>query len=65
MLKKKVTKKAEGGKAPPLPGQRIIELFGEEPGFSGIEGGIDSGENKYYDYYDLLSNVHVPLAQLN
>ncbi len=36
-----------GGKAPPPPketSQRIIELIGDEPGFSGIEGGIESGE---------------------
>ena len=36
-----------GGTAPQPPketSQRIIQLFGDEPGFSGIEGGIESGE---------------------
>ncbi len=45
--RKKVPKQNRGGKAPPPPketSQRIIELIGDEPGFSGIEGGIESGE---------------------
>lgn len=36
-----------GGKAPPPPNetsQRIIQLIGDEPGFTGIDGGIESGE---------------------
>ena len=44
---KKSLSKTGGGKAPPPPkenSQRIIELIGDEPGFSGIEGGIESGE---------------------
>ena len=35
------------GKAPPPPNetsQRIIQLIGDEPGFTGIDGGIESGE---------------------
>ena len=39
--------KTGGGKAPAPPkatSQRIIELFADEPGFSGIEGGIESGK---------------------
>ena len=42
--------KTGGGKpiAPPhVISQRIIEIFGDEPGFSGIDGGIESkkGQN--------------------
>ena len=36
-----------GGKAPPPPNEtfhRIIELIRDEPGFTGIDGGIQSGE---------------------
>ena len=36
-----------GGKAPAPPNettQRIIQLIGDEPGFTGIGGGIESGE---------------------
>jgi hypothetical protein len=29
---------------PKATSHRIIELFGDEPGFSGIQGGIESGE---------------------
>ena len=39
--------KTGGGKAPaPVKptSQRIISLFGDEPGFSGIQGGIESGK---------------------
>lgn len=39
--------KTGGGRAPASPkatSQRIIELFADEPGFSGIEGGIESGK---------------------
>ena len=46
--KKKSKEKTGGGKPPPQPNatsQRIIELFGDEPGFSGIEGGIKSGHS--------------------
>ena len=42
--------KTGGGKSlPPLKAtsQRIIELFGDEPGFSGIQGGIESGECQF------------------
>ena len=44
---KKTQGKTGGGKPPPPPtatSHRIIELFGDEPGFSGIEGGMESGE---------------------
>lgn len=40
-------KKTGGGKAQAAlkpTSQRIIDLFGDEPGFSGIHGGIESGE---------------------
>lgn len=40
-------KKTGGGKRPASPkasSVRIIQLFGEDPSFSGIAGGIDSGE---------------------
>ena len=43
----KLQRKTGGGKPPPPPkatNQRIIELFGDEPGFSGIQGGIESGK---------------------
>ena len=37
-----------GGGRPPAPPKatslRILDLFGDEPGFSGIEGGIESGK---------------------
>lgn len=36
-----------GGKPPAAPtatAQRIIDLSGDEPGFSGIPGGVESGE---------------------
>ena len=36
-----------GGKAPPPPNetsQRIMQFIGDEPGFTGIDGGIESGE---------------------
>ena len=39
--------KTGGGRPPAAPkatSQRIIELFGDEPGFSGIDGGIESGK---------------------
>lgn len=45
---KKSKEKTGGGKPPPQPNatsQRIIELFGDEPGYSGIEGGIESGHS--------------------
>ena len=44
---KKSKERTGGGKPPPPPNatsQRILELFGDEPGFSGIEGGIESGQ---------------------
>ena len=37
----------KNSKPPPPPNatsQRILELFGDEPGFSGIQGGIESGQ---------------------
>ena len=46
-IESSLQKKTGGGKPPPQPkitSQRIINLFGDEPGFSGIEGGIESGE---------------------
>ena len=39
--------KTGAGKPPGTPkatSQRIIELFGDEPSFSGIHGGIESGK---------------------
>ena len=39
--------KTGGGKPPEPPkaiSKRIIEIFGSEPSFSGIQGGIESGE---------------------
>ena len=38
-----------GGKAPPPPppnetSQRIIQLIGDKPAFTGIDSGIESGE---------------------
>ena len=53
---KKSNEKTGGGKPPPPPkatSQRIIELFGDEPGFSEIEGSIKSG------------GCHVQVAQQN
>ena len=44
---KKSKERTGGGKPLPPPNttsQRILELFGDEPGFSGIEGGIESGQ---------------------
>ncbi len=41
--------KTGGGKPPPLLNalsQRIIEVLGDEPGFSGIQNGIESGESQ-------------------
>jgi hypothetical protein len=46
-VEKRSLGKTGGGKPPAPPkatSQRIIELFGDEPSFSGIEGGIESGE---------------------
>lgn len=48
---KKSIGKTGWGKAAPPPKEtslKIIELIGDEPGFSGIEGGIDSGELEYF-----------------
>ena len=45
--RKDMSREKTGGGKPPAPpkatSQRIIELFGDEPGFSGIQGGIESG----------------------
>ena len=43
---RKLLTKTGGGKQPAQPketSRRIIELFGDEPGFSGIQGGLASG----------------------
>ncbi len=48
MSKEKNSLGKTGGGKPPAPpkatSQRIIELFRDEPGFSGIRGGIESGK---------------------
>ncbi len=48
MSKEKNSLGKTGGGKPPAPpkatSQRIIELFGDEPGFSGIQGSIESGK---------------------
>ena len=48
MVKENKAMKKTGGGKPDYTlkptSQRIIEVFGDEPGFSGIKGGIDSGK---------------------
>ena len=46
-LERQMISKTGGGKEsnPPKPtSARIMELFGDEPGFSGIQGGVESGK---------------------
>ena len=53
------TERTGGGKPPPPPNatsQRILELFGDEPGFSGIEGGIESGQCEIHMVKLLIHN---------
>ena len=60
-LEKSLRKKTGGGKQPaPLSAnaERIIHLFEDEPGFSGIPGGVESGQCslRYVALY-LLSQI--------
>ena len=45
--KKRSLGQTGGGKAPPPPNetsQKIIQLIGDKPAFTGIDSGIESGE---------------------
>ncbi len=50
LVKEKSSLTKTGGGKPPPPlsalSQRIIEVLGDEPSFSGIQNGIESGESQ-------------------
>ncbi|XP_028413885.1 uncharacterized protein LOC114536735 [Dendronephthya gigantea] len=64
--KEKNSHKKTGGGRPHQPlkptVQRILELFGDEPSFCGIQGGIESGTNTNWDALD-DHTMELPFAE--